>query len=160
MLGILFCEYRKPIMDVVTRPLVLAALAVLILAIASVQAMVMHVPGNLERLPGDGWGFVGFDAMLFQKYVGIFFLCGLLTYVAGWMKRPLGFVADHSFGLFFIHGVVIAVLMRLPQPLSPHVGEPMIDLAIYSGFVIAISLATVVIAKYLTGKYSRYIIGC
>jgi hypothetical protein len=36
----------------------------------------------------------------------------------------------------------------------------MIDLAIYSGFVIAISLAIVVIAKYITGKYSRYVIGC
>ena len=85
------------------------------------------------------------------------FFCGLLTYVAGWMKRPLTFVADHSFGLFFIHGIVIAVLMRLPAPLSPHVGEPMIDLAIYSALVIAISLAVVATAKYLTGKYSRYI---
>jgi peptidoglycan/LPS O-acetylase OafA/YrhL len=160
MFGILFCEYRKPIMDLVTRPLVLAALAGLILSIASVQAMVMHFPGNLERMPGDGWGFVGFDAMLVQKYAGIVFLCGLLTHVAGWMKRPLTFVSDHSFGLFFIHGIVIAVLMRLPQPLSPHVGEPVIDLAIYSAFVIAISLAVVVTAKYLTGKYSRYVIGC
>ena len=73
---------------------------------------------------------------------------------------PLSFVADHSFGLFFIHGIVIAVLMRLPAPLSPHVGEPIADLAIYSVFVIAISLAIVVIAKYITGKYSRYAIGC
>lgn len=160
MFGILFCEYRKPVMDFVSRPLVLAGLAGSILAVASVQAMVMHFPGNLERLPGDGWGFVGFDAMLVQKYAGIVFLCGLLTHAAGWMKRPLTFVADHSFGLFFIHGIVIAVLMRLPQPLSPHVGEPMIDLAIYSGFVIAISLAIVVIAKHITGKYSRYVIGC
>ena len=158
--GILFCEYRKPIMDFVTRPPVLAALAVLILAIASVQAMVMQFPGNLERYPNDGWGFVGFDAMLLQKYVGILLFCGLLTYVGGWLKRPLSFVADHSFGLFFIHGIVIAVLMRLPAPLSPHIGEPMIDLAIYSGFVIAISLAVVVIAKYISGKYSRYVIGC
>ena len=158
--GILFCEYRKPIMDFVTRPPVLAALAVLILAIASVQAMVMQFPGNLERYPDDGWGFVGFDAMLLQKYVGILLFCGLLTYVGGWLKRPLSFVADHSFGLFFIHGIVIAVLMRLPAPLSPHIGEPMIDLAIYSGFVIAISLAVVVIAKYISGKYSRYVIGC
>jgi len=160
MFGILFCEYRKPIMDLVTRPLVLAVLAGLILAVASVQAMVMHFPGNLERLPGDGWGFVGFDAMLVQKYIGILFFCGLLTHVAGWMKRPLSFVAEHSFGLFFIHGVVIAVLMRLPAPLSPHIGEPMADLAVYSGVVIALSLAIVMITKYVTGKYSRYIIGC
>ena len=160
MFGILFCEYSKPIMGLFTRPLVRTALAGLILAIASVQAMVMHFPGNLERLPGDGWGFVGFDAMLMQKYAGIVFLCGLLTHVAVWMKRPLVFIAEHSFGLFFIHGIVIAVLMRLPQPLSPHVGEPVIDLAIYSAFVVAISLVIVVTAKNVTGRYSRYIIGC
>lgn len=160
MLGILFCEYRKPIMDFISRPAVIAGLALVLLAIAAVQAMVLQLPGNLERYADDGWGFVGFDAMLFQKYVGILFFCGLLTHVGGWLKRPLSFVADHSFGLFFIHGIVIAVLMRLPAPLSPHVGEPIADLAIYSTFVIAISLAIVVIAKYITGKYSRYVIGC
>jgi hypothetical protein len=50
--------------------------------------------------------------------------------------------------------------MRLPAPLSPHVGEPITDLAIYSVLVISISVVVVVIAKYITGKYSRYIIGC
>src|SRR5690606_30436087 len=105
------------------------------------------------------WGFIGFDAMLFQKYAGIVFFCGLLTHVAGWLKRPLSFVAEHSFGLFFIHGIVIAALMRLPQSFSPHSGEPVIDLALYSVVVILISLAVVVAAKRLTGSYSRYIIG-
>ena len=160
MLGILFCEYRRPIMDVISQPLVIAGLAAVVLAIASVQAMVMQFPSNLERLPQDSWGFVGFDAMLFQKYVGILLFCGLLTYVGGWLKRPLKFIADHSFGLFFIHGIVIAVLIRLPAPLSPHVGEPIADLAIYSVVVVVVSMAIVVVAKYVTGKYSRYIIGC
>jgi surface polysaccharide O-acyltransferase-like enzyme len=160
MFGILFCEYREPVMEVVSRPLVLATLGAVILAVASVQAMIMQFPGNLERLPADGFGFVGFDAMLVQKYAGVLFFCCLLTHVAGWLKRPLSFVAEHSFGLFFVHGVVIAILMRLPAPLSPHIGEPMADLAVYSGVVIVISLAIVVIAKYVTGKYSRYIIGC
>ena len=50
--------------------------------------------------------------------------------------------------------------MRMPAPLSPHVGEPMVDLAIYSPLVIAISLAIVVIVKQFTGNYSRYVIGC
>jgi peptidoglycan/LPS O-acetylase OafA/YrhL len=160
MFGILFCEYRKPIMDFISRPIVIAGLAVAILAIASVQAMIMHFPGNLERYPSDGLGFVGFDAMLVQKYVGILLFCGLLTHVGGWLKGPLSFIADISFGLFFVHGIVIAVLMRLPAPLSPHVGEPITDLAIYSVLVISISVVVVVIAKYITGKYSRYIIGC
>jgi surface polysaccharide O-acyltransferase-like enzyme len=160
MFGILFCEYRKPIMDFIARPPVLAGMTAIILAIASVQAMVMHFPGNLERYPQDGWGFIGFDAMLVQKYVGILLLCGLLTHVGPRLGRPMSFIADHSFGLFFVHGIVLAVLIRLPEPLSPHIGEPIADLAIYSVVVIAISLAIVVIAKRLTGKYSRYVIGC
>ncbi len=160
MFGILFCEYRKPIMDFISRPIVIAGLVGAILAIASVQAMIMHFPGNLERYPSDGLGFVGFDAMLVQKYIGILLFCGLLTHVGGWLKGPLSFIADISFGLFFVHGIVIAVLMRLPAPLSPHVGEPVTDLAIYSVLVISISVVVVVVAKYITGKYSRYIIGC
>jgi probable poly-beta-1,6-N-acetyl-D-glucosamine export protein len=160
MFGILFCEYRKPIMDFISRPIVIAGLAVAILAIASVQAMIMQFPGNLERYPSDGLGFVGFDAMLIQKYIGILLFCGLLTHVGGWLKGPLSFIADISFGLFFVHGIVIAVLMRLPEPLSPHVGEPVTDLAIYSVLVISLSVVVVVVAKYITGKYSRYIIGC
>ena len=111
-------------------------------------------------MPEDGLGFVGFDAMLVQKYVGILLFCGLLAHVGGWLKRPLSFIAEHSFGLFFVHGIVIAVMMRLPEPFSPHVGEPIADLALYSFSVIVISLTIVVIGKYITGKYSRYVIGC
>ena len=120
----------------------------------------MEIPGNLERVASDGWGPIGFDLMLVQKYVGILLFCAALARWGGRLAKPLGFVADHSFGLFFTHGIVIAVLMRMPAPLSPHVGEPMVDLAIYSALVIAISLAIVVVVKQLTGKYSRYVIGC
>lgn len=160
MFGILFCEYRKPFMAFLTRPVVLASLGLLILAIAWTQAYVQHAPGNLERGPADGWGPVGLDLMLFQKYAGIALLCGLLTHVAEWLKGPLSFVADVSFGLFFTHGIVIAVLMRLPEWLSPHFGEPLADLTAYSVFVIGVSLAIVVTVRRIAGKYSRYIIGC
>jgi surface polysaccharide O-acyltransferase-like enzyme len=160
MFGMLFCEHRKAIMDFIARPIVIAALFALLIDIAATQAMVQQVPGNLERLPTDGWGPVGFDLMLVQKYVGILLFCAALSRWGGILARPLSFIADHSFGLFFTHGVVIAILMRMPAPVSPHVGEPMADLAIYSLFVITISMAIVVVVKQLTGKYSRYVIGC
>ena len=138
----------------------ITALLGLVLAIAASQALVVQDSGNLERLSSDGWGPVGFDLMLVQKYAGILFLCAALSRWGSRMGKPLSFVADHSFGLFFTHGIVIAILMRMPAPLSPHIGEPMADLAIYSLFVITISLAIVVIVKQFTGKYSRYVIGC
>ncbi len=160
MFGILFCEYRKPAIALLTRPGVIAALSLLLLLIALVQALVLKNPGNLERSADQGWGPVGLDLMLLQKYVGTVLLCGMLTHTVGWLKRPLSFVADHSFGLFFTHGIVIAILMRLPEAMSPHIGYPMADLALYSGFVITVSLGIVVVVKQVTGKHSRYIIGC
>jgi hypothetical protein len=50
--------------------------------------------------------------------------------------------------------------MRMPEALSPHVGEPMTDLAIYYVVVLAISFAIIIGVKRIAGKYSRYIIGC
>ena len=134
-------------------------LGVFVLVHAAV-AMILHDPGNLERIAGDGWAPLGFDLMLVQKYVGVLMFCAFLARWGAWLGRPLSFVAEHSFGLFFIHGIVIAVLMRLPERLSPHVGEPIADLAIYSLFVLAVSMAIVVTAKKLTGRYSRYVVGC
>ena len=160
LFGILFCEYRAEIMRFATRPAVLASLAVLILAIAATQAMILHIPGNIERSAGDGWAPIALDLMLVQKYVGIFFLCAALARWGALMGKPLAFVANHSFGLFFTHGIVIAMLARMPAPFSPHVGEPVADLALYSLFVLAASLAIVVLVKHITGQYSRYVIGC
>ena len=116
MFGILFCEYRKAIMDFITRPRAIAALLGFVIAIAATQALVVQVSGNLERLSTDGWGPVGFDLMLVQKYAGILLLCAALSRWGGRMGKPLSFVADHSFGLFFTHGIVIAVLTRMPAP--------------------------------------------
>ena len=160
LFGILFCENRKAIMEFATRRSTIAALAVLLVAIALAQALILHLPDNLERTSTDGLGPVGFDMMLVQKFVGIVLLCGALARWGHHAGPPLSFIADHSFGLFFTHGIVLAVLIRLPAEMSPHLGEPMLDLAIYSLFVITWSLLIVLIVKQLTGRYSRYVIGC
>jgi len=160
MFGMLFCEYRDRIMPVISRPPVVAALGVLILAIAFVQVLVFNDTGNIERLPEDGWLPLGFDLMLIQKYVGFFLFCGLFAAWGHHAGRTLSFIARNSFGIYFVHAIVIAFLMRLPEELSPHVGEPMTDLAIYASFVLAASIAIILVVKKIAGKYSRYIIGC
>lgn len=160
LFGILFCENRRTIMAFLTRPAVIAVLAAGVLGVAAVQATVVHLSTTLERLPGDGWAPVGFDWMLVQKYLGIPLLCGVLARWGGLLARPLSFVAGHSFGLFFTHGIVIAILNRMPQPLSPHIGEPVVDLALYSMLVLATSMTLVLAVKQIAGRYSRYLIGC
>ena len=160
MFGMLFCEYRDRIMPVVAQTRTVFLLALLILAIATAQALILNDTSNIERSVGDGWLPLGLDLMLVQKYVGFFLFCGFFALWGGYAARPLSFVAKHSFGLFFVHAIVIAVLMRTPASLSPHFGEPMIDLAIYYAVVLAISFAVILAVKQITGKYSRYIIGC
>lgn len=160
MFGMLFWEYRERIMAVVARPRIVLILAVLILGIAAVQALVLDDTSNIERAAGDGWLPLGFDLMLIQKYVGFFLFCGFFALWGGYAARPLSFIAKNSFGLYFVHAIVIAVLMRMPATLSPHVGDPMIDLVIYFTVVLAISFAVILTVKAVAGKYSRYIIGC
>jgi len=160
MFGMLFCEHRHRIMAYVARPLPVALLACLILAIAFAQALVFNDTSNIERAPGDGWIPLGFDLMLIQKYVGFFLFCGFFALWGGYAAKPLRYLAHNSFGLYFVHAIVIAVLMRMPMALSPHVGEPITDFLLYFIVVLAISLLTIEIGKRLLGKYSRYIIGC
>lgn len=160
MFGMLFCEHRDKIMPVVARPPVVLLLGLLILVIAAVQALVLNDTSNIERAAGDGWLPLGFDLMLIQKYIGFFLFCGLFALWGAPAHVPLSFIARNSFGLYFVHAIVIAVLMRLPETLSPHVGEPMADLAIYYVVVLAISFAIILAVKRIAGKYSRYIIGC
>jgi surface polysaccharide O-acyltransferase-like enzyme len=159
MAGMLFCEYRHRIMAVVARPGMVALLGLLILTTATVQALILNDTSNIERAAGSGWLPLGFDLMLVQKYIGFFLFCGFFALWGRHAAKPLSFVAQNSFGLYFVHAIVIAVLMRMPAPLSPHVGEPMIDLAIYFGVVLAISFAVILTVKAIAGKYSRYIIG-
>lgn len=160
MFGMLFCEYREKIMAVVARPAPVALLAILILAIAVAQALVFNDTSNIERAAGDGWLPLGFDLMLVQKYVGFFLFCGFFALWGGYAAKTLSFIARNSFGLYFVHAIVIAVLMRMPAFLSPHFGEPISDFLLYTAIVLAISFAIILAVKKIAGKYSRYIIGC
>ncbi len=160
MFGMLFCEYRHRIMPIITKPNVVAFLGLLMIVVVVTQALALNDTANIERAPGQGWWPLGFDLMLIQKYIGFFLFCGFFALWGHLAARPLSFIARYSFGLYFVHAIVIAVLMRMPQPLSPHIGEPVIDLLLYTAFVLVVSFAIILGVKKATGKYSRYIIGC
>ncbi len=159
MFGILFCEYRQHWMPYLKSNTVLVASWLAVLAIAAVQAAVVGRIDNIERLPGDGWLPVGLDLILLQKYAAIAALTGLLARYGDVARAPLKFISRYSFGIFFMHGVVLAVLMRFPDRWTPHVGLPLVDLLLYTSVVLGISVALVLAVKKVTGRYSRYIIG-
>lgn len=78
-----------------------------------------------------------------------------------YLNRPhktLAFMAKISFGLFFIHGFMIVFFGRWLHNLA--YSSLWIEPAAEIGFVILGSIAIVVLIKKITGKWSRYVIGC
>lgn len=159
LFGMLFCEYRKSIMDWVRRSDVLLLLAIAIIVIALTQALVQQFTGTFERVPGDGWLPKGIDLVLVQKYVGVFLFCGVFARWGHRLGRGLSFIANHSFGLFFVHGPVVAIMTHIPYAL-PAFRQPVAEMLVYSVIALTVSMAIVLLVKQATGKYSRYIIGC
>lgn len=160
LFGILFWEYRDSAMRLLIKGPMLLALAAALVSVASAQVFLQHSIGNLERAAGDGWWPLGFDYMLLQKYVAILFLCGFLARWGQAIARPLKFMARISFGVYFTHGIIIAVLIRVASALSlPHAGNGLVDLAIYGGVVLFLSIAATLVVKRVAGTRSRYIIG-
>lgn len=160
LFGILFCEYRGTIMPRLTRNRALIITLAILLAVAAAQALVVGRIDNIERHHNDGWLPVAFDLMLVQKYAAIFALCGLLSRFGHFAGRPLEFIAKYSFGIFFMHGVVLAALIRLPAAMTPHFGNPALDVAAYTALVVTLSVLLIFSVKTVAGRRSRYLIGC
>jgi len=159
LFGMLYAQHRSAIVAFTRRIPVLTLLLASLLGIALVQALVFQQADNLERTPTDGWLPHGLDLMLVQKYAGIFLVCAALARWGHHLGRLTDYLASISFGLFFVHGAVLAVLIRLPQPLSPHFGDPLLDLTAYGLLVIALSTGIVEIVRRLAGRHSRSVIG-
>ena len=160
LFGILFCEYRATIMSALRRNRILVVSILILFAVAAAQALIAGRIDNIERPNNAGWLPVAFDLMLIQKYAAIFALCGLLARFGHLAGRPLDFIAKYSFGIFFIHGVVLALLIRLPVQMTPHIGNPALDVALYTTVVVALSVLMIFSVKAVFGKRSRYLVGC
>ena len=133
-------------------------LAVLVVAISENE--VFHKVSDLERTYRDGWLPLSFDAMIVQKYLGILFLCGVLARWGHLFGRQLSVLAERSFGMYFMHGIVLTFLTHLPVSYSPDTGNSIADFAIYAVGTIVLTMILVAVLKKLLGKYSRSLIGC
>jgi peptidoglycan/LPS O-acetylase OafA/YrhL len=159
MFGILFCEFRAQLMPVLKSSAWLIALGLGLVVIILVQDLVLHQIGNVERSLGDGWLPKALDLIIVQKYVGILFFCGVLARWGDYLGRSLAFIAGISFGLYFVHGIVLTAMTHMPSRLSPHVGASLADFTIYAVFTLGISIAIVMVVRQLSGSYSRFVIG-
>ena len=159
LFGIIACEHRKRLVPLLMSTASLLVLTVAIVSLALYQDLVLHNPNLLERVAGDGFMPKAFDWMIVQKYLGILFLVGFLARFGSYANRPLLFLADRSFGMYFMHGIVLTAFSHAPSWISPHVGTSLVDFVVYAAATVLTSLLAVVVVKAVTGRHSRYVIG-
>lgn len=159
LFGIIVCEHRKRFVPLLKSIASLLVLSAAIVCLALYQDLVLHNSNLLERLAGDGFMPKAFDWMIVQKYLGILFIVGFLARFGSYANRPLQFVADRSFGMYFTHGIVLTAFSHAPSWISPHVGTSLADFIVYAAATVLTSLLVVVVVKAATGHHSRYIIG-
>ncbi|WP_188464778.1 acyltransferase family protein [Marivirga lumbricoides] len=102
-------------------------------------------------------------------YVQKMLLCWILFYFLYKMEGAipkkinqfLGFFADYSFGVFFIHYIIFLVLKMIFEKAFPHflVGSLFNWLFVFA-LTLLLSLLSVRIIKFIFPKRSRYLIGC
>lgn len=98
-----------------------------------------------------------FDTNLLLKLVSAVALLAWLSVSSRALHRRLSLIANLSFGVFFVHEYVLfafsRLLPRLPSATLPYVLWG-------TGLVLGTSLLVVMATKRLSGRWSRYLIGC
>lgn len=72
--------------------------------------------------------------------------------------KALNLFADFSFGIFFLHGILIYILRKLP--ILTQIEHPYLKYWIFAFLVLCISASLVGLIKKIAGQYSRFVIGC
>lgn len=116
-------------------------------------ALFSHTPFSLEG------GL--FDLSLPSKVLLSFALIGLLARHQAAIAGRLSYLADASFGVFFVHEYLIENLQWLAMKRLHHEIAPSLalELALVVFYTIA-SLGVVALVRALAGPRSRYLIGC
>jgi hypothetical protein len=73
-------------------------------------------------------------------------------------SRFLSYMAEISFGLFFIHGFFMLFYSRMMQKIA--IANPLSNFLLEFSIVVIASIATVYVLKLILKNKSRYVIGC
>ncbi len=164
LLGIIASEYRKNIYALLKQREFLLLLLVLAFAIAQFHCQGYH--DETGQWIGRYGSYIkpalqrgSFDLQMFQKVTLCFLLMVFLHRFENTHWKPLNLLASLSFGIYFIHNVLIYAINRYTfGKLIPYSGLPL-----WLALTIVITLASMGIAllfRHLFGKYSRLICGC
>jgi peptidoglycan/LPS O-acetylase OafA/YrhL len=88
------------------------------------------------------------------------FLCLFLLYRVIHVKMPfLELLGDYSFGIFFVHFILIAVARKALDVMHVNVDFSLFTFLAFFAFTVLVSTFTVYMIKKATGSYSRMLIG-
>jgi hypothetical protein len=120
-------------------------------------AALQYDPAQPEPLGfQDGWGRLNiFQLGKLLLLVSVFFF--FERYLNA-KNRVLGYLAEVSFGLFFMHGFFVIVFAKIRQYVQ--FSDAFTAFACESVVVIGGAIATVELVKLVFKKNSRYVIGC
>lgn len=113
--------------------------------------------GNSHKAP---FTFGGIDLMAIQK---IFFCLFFMVYLNRFEKykfKLLKIIAANSFGIYFIHGILISVIWLIKSKLAfSFTSNSFTIYLLLTTLVFFLSLITTLIVKRIFPKYSKYIVG-
>ncbi len=133
----------------------LILLAIVLLAIAGIEIRyqgLLHAYGEWFELALPNIHYL-------QKIVLIFFLCALFTQIPSLRTTGISRLAADSFGIFFVHNLVLFILWPATSGGGPLSGNKFLDLAIWGGLVLGLSWGIVKLIQRCAGPYSRKLIG-
>jgi len=131
-------------------------LLLLVIALALIQSYTGQ-SGNYHK---DAFSFHGIDLMIIQKIIFcLFFMTWLYRYENRKIKY-LNIIAENSFGIFFIHGILILIFFKIKTKIG--ISLPQNYFLVYClvvFFVFSNSLFLTLLFRNVFSKKSKYLIG-
>jgi surface polysaccharide O-acyltransferase-like enzyme len=131
-----------------------------ILVLPLTLAIIQVYSGNIGYYAKDPFAFGGIDLMIIQKILLCLFFMLFLNRFEKQKFRLLEVIAENSFGVFFIHGIIILFFKTIKSKLElSFTSNSFIIYCFVSILVFFISIIVTLFVKRLFPKYSRYLVG-
>lgn len=159
--GMCASQYRDNVSAFIARHLHWLVIAYLvILALQTIIAERHGVHGAAEWFGGENGVF---DWSFLQKMLLCFLLLGISDRFQGQLYSPTRFIADSSFGVFFVHAYFLEIAPRIlspvyPDGVSPGIGSILGLLAAFA-FAAGCSMLFCYLTKLIFRDRSRQLIG-
>lgn len=129
---------------------------IIAVALALLQAYIGKL-GNYQKLP---LSYEGVDLMFFQKIFLCLFFMIFLNRFENYKPKILNLIAINSFGIFFLHGIIISVLTEIKRKLDfSFSGNSFLRYLLVGFLVFSVAFLIAIIIKKLFPKYSKYLVG-